>query len=179
VAAIDPESSIYAFPSDLEVTASAAQTAYRALATRHCTVYIFMATVVFLLAYGITILVNVYMQQAVVPSTSAFAEGDINSKSGHPSASSEVDVNSNSSYPSGPLNQNVSDLSSALRNEGPPNAKNGKIVEAIKDKRVRIVRIQGDEEQNEGQHVKGILLLASSDCVDIPDFQSLSAGVPY
>lgn len=158
---LDPQSSEFALPPDLEVTASSAESTYRALSTKPWTVYFFMGLVSLLVVYGNLFFVFLYSQRATVPNTSAFAE---------------VDTSSKSAYPPTQLVRPVRDYSSALREAGISNAQTTKIVQALERKRIRLI------EMDSALPDEKFLLLAVTAVnspVEVENFRSLSTGVIY
>ena len=159
--ALDPETSDFALPADLEVTASAAESTYRALSTKPWTVYFFMGLVALLVFWSNLFFGFMYTQQAIVPNTSAFAE---------------VDASSKSAYPRSQRVRPVRDYSTALREAGISNAQTATIVQALRNKTIRLIEMDGVLPEE-----KFLLLAVTSidSLIEMESFRSLSTGVMY
>lgn len=156
-----PGATIYSLPADLQVTASAAESKYRALSTQRWTVYVFIATAGVMLIIGDAFVALLYARRTVAPNMSAF---------------SEIDACSKSSYPLAHPDRPIPDYCTVLRDVGVANAQTGKIVRSIKDKRIQIVGMEGT------QHEDTFLLLAVTDMdrpVEFENSPRLVPGVAY
>ena len=156
LSSIDPHSTRFALPADLEATASGAKSTYRAMTTQSWTVYAFISTVAFLLLWGLLVFVVVYAQNVYVADTSNFSEVDVVSKSGNlPPEKQRL----------------IQDYCSALRDADLGNGNSRKIAQAVEDKNIRLVEVDAQESGK-----KLIVLIVGG---DLEDFPSLSTGFKY
>jgi hypothetical protein len=137
VFALDPQSSRYALPPDLEATASPAQVTYRTVSTRPWTFYVFSAVLTALVLYSISLFTFIrwHTPHGLTIYQSLYPEIDVTSMASCPPKNDE------SHKVDGGL-----DYSSALRNSGLRNADSKTVLKRIGGMNIRIVHVNVSDE---------------------------------
>ena len=136
------DSSLYALPADLETTATISEVTYRAIAKKW-TICVFISLTGFLLIWCNLIFLWILRQKTAMPNSSSFVEVDIGSKSAYPSQITGGLCEDGES-----VRANYDDWSQMLRTAGLGNSESKAIIQRVKDRKIRLVALKGDNEDN-------------------------------
>jgi hypothetical protein len=160
----------FALPADLETTASIAEVTYRAKA-KPWTVCVFMVLTAVLLLWCNSILLWILTQKTASPNLSSFVEVDIGSKSTYSTEPPTVDhVELATEVP-------IQDWSTMLQRAGLGNAGTARVVQSLKDKRLRVAGVDCAADE------KSLVLVTTTgtgkDLLAAGDLESLKRGTVY
>jgi hypothetical protein len=157
----------FALPADLETTASIAEVTYRAKA-KPWTVCVFMVLTAVLLLWCNSILLWILTQKTASPNLSSFVEVDIGSKSTEPPTVDHAE--SATEVP-------IEDWSTMLKRAGLGNAGTTRVVQCLKDKRIRVAGVDCAADE------KSLVLVTTTgtekDLLAAGDLESLKRGTVY
>jgi hypothetical protein len=132
LAAIDPDSSTFALPPDLQATAAPAQYQYRAIAKYPATVYTFIVIGFSILVYWFSVFCSLLRSRADIPHASEFSQVDLSSRSGYPSAAKLPDK------------PDALDYTSKMRCAGLSNAHSRQIIERTRNMVIGFVEMKNE-----------------------------------